>query len=284
MKHLKVLISNKIHTLLVNHMTNKVSPDCRITITKSNFPRVYNEISYEPFFSDYYVVIVIMNGFSKDDIKKLLKFDYCKYIFLCNELRQFNLLEDIENIATLINSRPPQWLFDSYVKKELPKLNITEINRFYRRLYPDFKNLDHFISLIRGTENVNKTVPISNKLSLQGFFFALLLGGKPKQVFTFLNEYRYGFKFLLEFLQDELKKLIELYEEFYNGKFNKQNLKEYASKNKLGQGYLIKCTEVFEKISLDELLLIEEELNNVTASSFNLYKVVFSIFYRSKVL
>lgn len=299
MKHLRVLMAGaNIHQNLTDVLKSKVVVTDRFVITKDNFEKVSLSLSYKPLFSPYYVVEVYMNGIDKQMFKDLIKLEsngFVQYIFLCTSMKDFDQLEKVSELEILTYNgyNPPDKVMYNYMQSRLGFL-LTE--PFYKeirnRLRGNYSLLDSYLDKLNlnppsDMKELKKIVPALNKTGLWRFFTKLMEREDKKTVFKVVSDYEFGAKFLLEYIQDSLEGILNLYSVYKQGRFNERTLTDFATKNKdllkkvgLKEYQLQDVLNIYKQHSFAELIILKEtidkgiQLGKEIGYSYSMYQTV----------
>lgn len=287
-----------LHQDLTDTMKMKVAMSDRYVVTKDNWESISTRIKHQPLFSSYYVIEIIMKGLDKRDLTEIVettKSDYVQLIFNCSDMKSFEQLETIKDIDILeFNGyKPPEVILFKYMQNRLT-FNLTEqfFHEIKNRLRGNYNLIDMYLNKLNENppnelKDLKKIVPKLSKTSLWVFFKELLAKEEHRKVYKVVEDYSFGGKFLLEYIQDNLEGLIELHGDYAKGYFNGRTLTEYTVKNKdrikkLGfkEYQLSDVLEIFRLHSIHELVitkrLVDESLQklNEVGIQYSLYLTV----------
>ena len=241
-------------------------------------------LNTKPFFSEQYVVELHLSRVSNKVLNQLVRYMKCEWITLvvvCTSKEDYDLTSTV--IRKGFNGYKVSynyWL--GYVQRRLkctPKCNLEAI---YKSIVSRYELTDFIIELINKTDGnitvtkIGKLIGKRDKLSLDLLWFSILrMDAKSKKdVFKYLEEYRYGYAFIHNALKDKYKETMKYYEDFHNGLLNELNLREYKKETHISEWILRNYISTFNTMSFEELLLMGEiiECSNInsTAKMFEL--------------
>lgn len=238
----------------------------------------------KPFFSERYIIELHVSRVTSkllNQLTRIMKTEWITLIVVCTTK------DDFEMVGTIIRKSfngykisYKYWL--GYVTKRLdcqPRCNLEAI---YKTLNGRYELTEFIIDVINKTGGniklvqVNKLIGKRDKMSLDLLWFSILrMDMKSKRdVFKYLEEYRYGYTFIHNALKDKYAEMLEYYRDFHNGLLNELNMREYKKEKHISEWILKSYISLFSCISFDEILLIGEmiECSNVnsTAKMFEL--------------
>ena len=241
-------------------------------------------VTAKPFFSENYVIELHLSRVNNKILNQLVKYLKCEWIVLIIVLTS---KDDYDLTSTVIKKGFNGYKISynywcGYVKRRLksePKCNLEEV---YKKLSGRFELTDIVIDVLNKTESrisiasLSKIIGKRDAVSLDILWFKILTCDvkSKRQVFKYLEEYRYGYNFIFNNLKEKYYTTLKYYDDFYNGKLNELNLMEYKRESHMSEWLIRSYIRVFSTVSFDELLIIGQmiECSNVnsTASLFEL--------------
>lgn len=291
MKSLRVYFNgSNIHKVITDKMKNGVTSDSQKIITSATFEAEIENLKFKPFFSKKYYVEVIMKNMRREHIKKLLDIEWVQCVFVCSNYREFKTLDEFE-LVSFSSNYPPDNIAYEYIQKELPLASEEIIKHVRKRVKGQYDMLDLYLRELKirpllTTKEINKVIPLANRLTFDQFFMAILICdfSRKRKVFKMLDTYRYASNFILKFLKEKMEETMKLYKEFHEGYLNRNNIKDFHRDNSEYSEYKLEFyVELFENVSLDELLLIEEEIFNCKEGRYNLVSLIYKIYFRRRL-
>lgn len=288
-KHLKVLLgNNNIYTELVEGMKAKVRASAHVILTSSNYEEAVGNLSYRPFVNPYYVVEAHMDGLSKQQIHHLIKMiplGWLQFIFVFTKINQYeNFKLQEPNILYQFNGyRPTDQLLSRFIKNRTPHIDTDAKYKVMKyNLAGHYNLLEHYIDEINEkvpttVAELKKIVPRFKRVNFWKLFNQLITGEKPKDSFRMLREYPNGGRFILKIFKEFSENLLELYEDFHDGKFNRRNLTTYKRKENntsLKEYQLGDALTLFENYSYEFLLLLDCNLAKALKADDANYEVM----------
>lgn len=224
--------------------------------------------STKPFFSEYYVIELHLSKISSRTLNVLRRYLNSEHMIFIYVVQNKDDYEMIANICTKgFNGYKISFKYWSgYVRQRLKCECRVNLENVYKSLGGRFELTDIVIDFINKNDGsctmkqINKIIGKKEIVNIDIIWFNILLKDQKGKatVFKFLEDYRYGFKFIGKSLKDKFEELIELYRDFHDGKLNSIRLREYNKDSKFSSWKLQKYIDVFSTISFDELLLIGE--------------------------
>lgn len=217
------------------------------------------------------IIIQVSNNVDQVDAIVLLEADKIPFTLIDNSK------QDKEKVC--------QWLAS--------ELEITPAlaKRIYHRCGGYYKDIHRAVTILRevGTVTV-KEVDLYIQPSSKVPMFAILdyfINNETKwtstDIITLLHEYKYGFKFILNYLKTELSNLLMVSGYLYSGIISLSTVKSYRIQNKgsdlakLGEAKLIKYIKLLESVSDEYLYFLYNSVSNMGESRNNIYKMILLI-------
>jgi len=241
-------------------------------------------LNTKPFFSEFYVIELHLSRVSNKTLNQLVRYMKCewmRFVVVCTSKDDYDLTSTV--IRKGFNGYKisyKYWL--GYVNRRLnctPKCNLETI---YKSISGRYELTDFIIELINKTngnitvKKISTLIGKRDRLSLDILWFNILFMDAKgrKDVYKYLEEYRYGYNFIHNTLKDKYKDTIKYYDDFHNGLLNELNLREYKKEYHVSEWVLRNYIKLFNNISFEELLLIGEMIEcseiNSTAKMFEL--------------
>lgn len=246
--------------------------------------------STKPFFSEYYIVELHLSKINNKLYNQLVKYTQSKYImfiFVCTSKDDYDMIGNIARRG--FNGYKISYNFWSgYVKSRLDFQVSCNLENIYKALSGRFELTDIIIDILKKTEGkcslrqVKYFIGSRDRMNLDLLWFSILRKDEKarKDVFKYLEEYRYGYSFIDTALKEKYKDLLKFYADFNNGLLNEINIREYKKETHLSEWVLKLYIEVFNKTSFDEILLIGKMIEcstlNSTAKMFELVGRLYS--------
>lgn len=250
--------------------------------------------STKPFFSDQYIVELHLSkvtGRLLNQLMKYIKSEWITFIFVCTTKEDFDILS---NVATKsfngYKISKEYWL--GYVKSRLtcsPRVNLENI---YKALAGRFELTELVIDVVNKTnghctlKQVTKLIGKRDKMSLDLVWFSVLRMDQraKKDVFKYLEEYRYGYNFIVNAMEDKYEELLAYYKDFNDGKLNELNMREYKKESHKSEWLLKTYIGLFSNMSYDEILLIGEMIQcSEVNSSAKMFELIGRLYNRKTI-
>ena len=293
-KVLKILAGNtNLYEDVLEKFNSQVNPSSRIVMTSNNVEEVLTEVSVKPFFSKYYVVTVFVRGLDYRTIQEIIKIskeDHVKMALVCGSRKEYELFEGVEESVSLNCYRLSNNILNHYLTKRI-EYNIggNLLKEFRGRIKGRYDLTDYYIEVINREKPLTVTqlrrlVPKYNVIGFEQLFINMMKRENIKKSFELIDDYTFGLHYLHKQIKSMTDKLDKLYWEFYNGKLNRNNRREWYSNNgkdwKLREYYLEKYIEIMEEVSYDEFIMIKEEIEKVGTDRYQIYELYYRLFKR----
>jgi hypothetical protein len=292
LKHIKIL-SNKtdLYCDLLDALKSKVYVND--FIYAETVEQVEGLLKSEPFFSDYYVVVVDLFRFKKEELTKFegqaKKCVYVQFVVICYNKEQYDKLGWCK--LGFNSYRLSEKYYLHYMEKRLTKsvrklLTGEDYTRIYKKIYGHFEMMDRIILRLNKGEDkqiVIRGTVIDRSLNWDKFWYSLLLGQNQKKVFAFLQEYRYGYSFLHNFLKEKMEECDKFFRDFLEGKLNVASFKQYCAENRLKEYKVAPYLEVVNSMSYQKFMLMKELVYRTKTEQFSVNQLAFSLFYFDEI-
>ena len=304
LKHLKVFEGRcNFHESVVDRLVSKVGSDSCFNLyldragsqSTDYVKNLLGQVRYKPFFSDRYVVQIYMNRCNKEDakiIERLLSHDYVQLVVVCKTKKDLDLLSQFGEWVYINNYRPGRELIDRYIKSYLGKdINADALAELISRTAPRYDYLPMHIDKLNSLNQVKITkrlvsihIPESSKLNVRSLTWSVIQKNRVKDVFSYIEEYRYAGKYLKKNMLKELDRILEFYPSFAEGKLNSKRIKQFSLSVNQSEYIIEKYVELYEEFSYEELYWIRMCLDGVRATHDELTKFIFTMVNRSKLV
>lgn len=249
--------------------------------------------SSKPFFSEHYVVELHVSKLNSKIVNSLIRYsksEHIIFIYVSQNKDDFDILASVCDKA-FNGYKIPINYWCGYVKARLKHDTNINLENVYKALGGRFELTDIVIDAINKSQGsctmaqITKLIGKRDVAGLDIVWFNILLREEKNKstVFKFLEEYRYGFRFIDKSLRSKYTELMMLYSDFREGKFNSVKFREYKKESKFSTWKLQKYLDVFSSISFDEILLIGEMIEtaniNSTTEMFILVGKLYSRYY-----
>lgn len=269
---------------ITNAYKSKVDIGDYIVMHGIDYDKMKTLVTTKPFFSEKYIVEVHITGVNNKVLNQLVRYMKCDWISLIVILTN---KDDYDLMSTIIKKGFNGYkisfnYWSGYVKRRMKcevRCNLEEI---YKKLSGRFELTDVVIDILNKTgsnitlSKITKIIGKRDAISLDILWFRILLcdASSKKQMFKYLEEYRYGYNFIFNNLKEKYKNTLKYYKDFHDGKLNESNLMEYKKEYHMSEWMIRNYIKVFNTISLEELLIVGEMIEcsvvNSTASLFEL--------------
>lgn len=202
-----------------------------------------------------------------------------------NDIKGKLLRENVE-FKTYDNTKVDKNDCIKYVQSEL------RIDRDLRKYICDrhyyyFPKIIESVYILSGVDKITK--PIIRKYTYERNVYIqditdTLLGINPKQVESvdLIYEYRYGFKFLLHIIKNDLELYQYIFTEISAGYLSLMNYRNYETDNEYFlSSSLYRREQIinsYKSLSFDKLLFIKTQLELIEPKSSNIYKLIRMIY------
>lgn len=220
----------------------------------------------KPFFSEYYVVELHLNNVTTRLTNSLIRYrksDHIKYIYVVQNK------DDYEALSTVCDKGFNGYkisfnYWSGYVRVRLNCSCQINLENVYKLLGGRFELTDIVIDTINKNDGccsmkqMTKVIGKKEISSIDVIWFNIVLREEKNRstVFKFLEDYRYGFRFIDKQLKDKFSEMLKLYYDFRDGKLNDVKFREYKKDSKFSTWKLQRYLDIFSIISFDEILLI----------------------------
>lgn len=262
---------------ITKHYKNQIYSDDYIVMYGYNEEKLSKLLSSRPFLSSTYVVEIHLTIIKPKMVKFLQKMMNCEWVCLILVVSTVDNYELLSTICPIgFNGyKIPENYWTKYVQRRMQYPTMLNFEKLYKLVKGRFELTDIMIEYINSKKGSTSVAAISrllgkkDKMTVRLLFDAILIDGyvDRKYVFKFLEEYRYGYTFIHTALKKNMEKTLTLYKDFYEGKLTTRNLLEYKAQTKMPKWELEGYLEVFNNLSYDELLWIDEVLNTTPVKS-----------------
>lgn len=255
-----------------------------ITLNKANEVEVMEIIKNPPLFTPVWLVIV-STKLTPSRLQKLLSYNL--FILInCNSKKAYedekeNLMSIKAQYRLIDNSRATKEELITYCMKELKINRETAEYLCKRQKYILGKVVNAVMTLVT-FDIINKKVIKEYTTRMQSVSlldlveYMLGIGRKRnyKSLVSLVYDYKYGFKFLLEFTEKELKNRLDIYNLITAGYITTENYKIYLAENKLKYNsyFVFRVLEDYKHLSYDKLYLIHNAISNIPSDRSSIYK------------
>lgn len=250
MQDLVILMNaTDIHEIVVRSLKDKVGDYSVRYINKSTEDTVVEKLAVDrPFFSDYFVVEVVVEKFDERKLQKLLKklvtYEHCKFIILTSNIKDYELcqsvftIRDAEHMSCYL---PPESVFEAYVKLNCRKTyTLKAKDMLYKRLRGQFNLISDYLRVFEDSDSdiiderfVARVVPKAVKFRAEQLLISFITGEDLKRNLKTMYNYKYASKYVLTRLDEVMDLTLTLKLDYINGKLRRTNLAEYASENNI---------------------------------------------------
>ena len=276
---------------ITNAYKNKVDRDDYVLMHGMDNEVIKRLLSTKPFFSEYYIIELHLSKVDSKTLNNLMRLVKSEWIVVVLVLSK---KEDYDMASTVIRKgfngykiSYQYWL--SYVRRRFNGETTCNLETVYKMITGRFELTDVLIDVLNKTDGNVKLATVTKLLgkregmSIDMVWFNILRIDEKgrKGVFKYLEEYRYGYQYVYNTLKDKYNTMLAFYDDFYVGKLNEYNIREYKKETHLSEWILKSYIEIFNKVSYDEILLIGEiiECNKVT-STIKMFELVGRLYAR----
>lgn len=250
--------------------------------------------STKPFFSECYVVelhIARVNSKMLNVLMKYMKVGWLKFIFVVQSKDDYELLSTIcRKGFNGYKISDKYWM--GYVRNRLTDPVQCNLENVYKALAGRFELTDVVIEAINKSNgkctvaSISRMIGKRDRMSLDLVWFNILNCNEKsrKDVFRYLEEYRYGYSFISTSLNNKYEELLKFYKDFHDGRFNDVKFRDYKKETGLSEWVLNSYLEVFSTISFEEILLIGEIIQcSKVDSTASMFAVVGRLYNRHMI-
>lgn len=254
-------------------------------------------INTKPFFSETYVLEIHVSGINNkiyNQLAKCLKSKWIVLIIVCSNRDDYDM---VSNLCTKsFNGYKISFKYwNGYVNARLKCKTKMNLENAYKSLAGRFELTEVLIDMLNKSNGVctlasfNKVIGKKDRMSIDLMWFSILRKDmrSKRDVFKYLEEYRYGYNFITTALINKYNEMLKLYDDFMSGKFNEVRLREYKKDEHLSGWILTTYLELFAEISYDEILLMGQmiECSNINSSAkmFELVGRLYSRLYKEVI-
>lgn len=258
----------------------------RLYITPNNFNNASSKLKTPPILTHKWLVIISSRlsesqllGICSDseniniiETETKLKFNDVKNIFLTNDI-EFKVFDNTKTSKT------------DCILYVQTKLKLDEADRKYlcKRHGYYFPKIVESVHILSGMDNIDRKV-IRQYTEARSIYISqitdTLLGVKNlnKASVDLIYEYRYGFKFLLSVILNDLALYEFIFTEISSGFLDLTNYREYKTDNELFNNASLYRKETiintYRSLSFDKLLYVKTKVEMIEPKSSNIYKLI----------
>lgn len=273
---------------------NKVLGEDYIVMHSMDYDRFKVLSTTKPFFSEYYIVELHLSHVTTktiNQIKKYLQCGWICFIFVCTVKDDYEAV-GVLNTQNFNGYKITYKYWKTYVTRRLQDEVRVNLENVYKALGGRFELTDIVIDMINKNAGrvtmraITQLIGKKDIMSIDMMWFAILKkdNKKKRDVFKFLEEYRYGYTFISEALSRKYEEAMTLYKDFMKGKINSGMLREYKKESRESTWKLTTYLEIFSVVSFEELLLIGEviQCSNINNST-KMFMLVGELYSRDSI-
>lgn len=255
-----------------------------IVLNRANEVEVMETIKSPPLFTPVWLVIV-STKLSPNKLEKLVN-NNLFILINCNSAKAY---EDVKE--SLLSARIQYRLIDNskatkeeliiYCMKEL-KINRETSEYLCKRQRYILSRVVNAVATLVTFDKIDKKIIKEYTTRMQSVSlldlveYMLGLGRKKnyKSLVSLVYDYKYGFKFLLEFTEKELRNRLDIYNLITSGYITIENYKDYLADNKLKYNtyFVFRVLEDYKHLSYDKLYLIHNAVSSIPSERSSIYK------------
>lgn len=266
-----------------------------ITMHSPDYNRLRTLSTTKPFFSNTYIVEIHLTGVTSkvlNQLKRCMESPWMCLIMVVNNKDDFEALSNI--CRTKFNGYKISYNYwYGYVSRRLKCNTQCNMENIYKSLSGRYELTDVIVDAINKSNgkctvaSLKRLIGKAERMSLDLAWFSILRMDcrDKKNVFKYLEEYRFGYAFIYKSLCSKYESLIQYYKDFRYGKFNETNLREFKKEKKVSEWTLNNYLDLFSDMSFDEIQVIGEILYcSKVDSTASLFALVGKLYNRKNLI
>ena len=287
MKHYVFLTTLPYYKVYMQMLEKQVDADSRYFVTSSNFRSFAGVFDSSPFFSDNYVVTVVISEKNEEYLNTVVKWSQHPWVqiaFHVGYMENFRTLVEklkvkkVDFVAVNCYQIPDKHK-QLYIQQEAlrrtggkTKLSLDTCKMIISRAKGTEAQLDNYLTTLMAIgfdkRTIYNTIKPVESVRLAELPMTILLGEKPTLCAKTVYKYRYSGKLLLGTFGDFFEIWEKVYGEYRAGRFTSTNYVKWVSENgkafKIHSEYMaLRWLELFRRYSFGYMYQLQKEFKEL---------------------